>query len=89
MRGDWAAVAAKFGGGIGTPELVERCWSSLGPRGRLVANAVTVEGETALARWQAALGGELVRIAILRAEPIGSMLTWRPLLPVTQWAVTK
>jgi precorrin-6Y C5,15-methyltransferase (decarboxylating) len=50
---------------------------------------VTVEGEAALARWQAALGGELVRIAVSRAEPIGSLLTWRPHLPVTQFSVTK
>jgi precorrin-6B C5,15-methyltransferase / cobalt-precorrin-6B C5,C15-methyltransferase len=78
-----------IGGGIRTPEVVERCWASLAPHGRLVANAVTVEGEAALARWQATLGGELVRIAVSRAEPIGSLMTWRPLLPVTHWAVTK
>jgi len=84
-----APDAIFIGGGIGTPDLVERCWSSLAPNGRLVANAVTVEGEAALARWQAALGGELVRILVSRAVPIGSLLTWRPHLPVTQWAVTK
>jgi precorrin-6Y C5,15-methyltransferase (decarboxylating) len=56
--------------------------------GRLVANAVTVEGEATLARLQAAHGGSLVRIAIARAEPIGAFLTWRPHLPVTQWTVT-
>jgi precorrin-6B C5,15-methyltransferase / cobalt-precorrin-6B C5,C15-methyltransferase len=81
--------AVFIGGGLGTAQLVERCWAALGPDGRLVANAVTVEGEAALARWHATLGGELVRIAVSRAEPLGSMLTWRPHLPVTQWAVTK
>ena len=37
----------------------------------------------------AALGGELTRLSIARAEPIGGMTGWRPALPVTQWAWVK
>ena len=57
--------------------------------GRLVANVVTVEGEATLARLQKELGGTLTRIAVSRAEPVGDLLGWRALMPVTQWAVRK
>jgi precorrin-6Y C5,15-methyltransferase (decarboxylating) len=55
----------------------------------LVANAVTVESEAKLAAWHARLGGELVRLSVSRAEPVGSMLCWRPMMPITQWAIIK
>jgi precorrin-6Y C5,15-methyltransferase (decarboxylating) len=38
---------------------------------------------------RATLGGELTRVAIARAEPMGSMQAWRPALPVTQWVWEK
>ena len=41
------------------------------------------------ARAEAALGGELVRIAISRETAIGSMSGWRPAMPVTQWVWAK
>lgn len=81
--------AVFIGGGVTSDGLVAACWDALARGGRLVANAVTVDGEAALAGWHRRLGGELLRIAIARAEPIGTMLCWRPLLPVTQWAVVK
>jgi precorrin-6B C5,15-methyltransferase / cobalt-precorrin-6B C5,C15-methyltransferase len=81
--------AVFIGGGIVADGLVASCWEALRSGGRLVANAVTVEGEAALAGWHRRLGGELVRIAVSRAEPIGGMLCWRPLLPITQWALVK
>ena len=37
------------------------------PGGRLVANAITVEGESALYHWREETGGALVRIAVSRA----------------------
>jgi precorrin-6Y C5,15-methyltransferase (decarboxylating) len=77
------------GGGIATPGLIERCWTALGQGGRIVANAVTIQGEAALLRSRAAFGGSLGRVAISRAEPIGDQLGWRPLMPVTQWTASK
>ncbi|MGC2411946.1 MAG: cobalamin biosynthesis bifunctional protein CbiET, partial [Stellaceae bacterium] len=59
------------------------------PGGRLVANAVSLEGERALLVWQAQHGGELARIALSHAEPLGGHHVWRPQLPVTQLAATK
>lgn len=81
--------AVFIGGGLTTAGLVERCWQALKPRGRLVANAVTVEGEARLFALRAEFGGELTRIAISRAEPIGPYTGWRPQMPVTQFATTK
>ncbi|HEY9748596.1 MAG TPA: precorrin-6Y C5,15-methyltransferase (decarboxylating) subunit CbiT, partial [Allocoleopsis sp.] len=78
-----------IGGGLTTPDLLTTCWRSLRPGGRLVANAVTVEGEQMLFQWQQELGGELTRLAIQRAEPVGKFLGWKALAPVTQWVVVK
>ena len=81
--------AVFIGGGLTTPGLVERCWQALNPRGRLVANAVTVEGEARLFALRAEIGGELTRIAVSRAEPVGAYTGWRAHMPVTQLAATK
>jgi precorrin-6Y C5,15-methyltransferase (decarboxylating) len=77
------------GGGIGDPDLLPALWARLRPGGRLVANAVSTEGERALLEWQARHGGDLTRIAVSRAEPLGTHQAWRPLLPVTQFAANK
>jgi precorrin-6B C5,15-methyltransferase / cobalt-precorrin-6B C5,C15-methyltransferase len=78
-----------LGGGLSEPSLVERCWQALPPGGRLVANAVTVAGEQTLLAWRAEVGGELVRLMVARAEPVGRFDGWRAAMPVTQLAVTK
>ena len=77
------------GGGVADPKLLPALWRALRPGGRLVANAVSLAGERALLDWQAAHGGELSRIAVSRAEPLGGHQAWRPLLPVTQLAAVK
>jgi precorrin-6Y C5,15-methyltransferase (decarboxylating) len=81
--------AVFVGGGATTPELLETCWSALPAGGRLVANAVTVESEAVLAAWFARVGGDLVRIGVQRAEPVGSYTGWRPAMPVTIFAVVR
>jgi precorrin-6B C5,15-methyltransferase / cobalt-precorrin-6B C5,C15-methyltransferase len=78
-----------IGGGLATAGLMERCWKALSPWGRLVANAVTVEGEARLFALRAEIGGELTRIAISRAERVGAYTGWRAHMPVTQLAATK
>jgi precorrin-6Y C5,15-methyltransferase (decarboxylating) len=81
--------AVFIGGGLTTPALVEACWHALRPGGRLVANAVTLEGEAELTRRRAALGGRLVRLEVAVADPVGGFTGWRPRMPVVQWSVTK
>jgi precorrin-6Y C5,15-methyltransferase (decarboxylating) len=85
-----AAPDAVFIGGGGSdngilPAMVE----ALKPGGRLVANAVTLETEALLLAKHTELGGELIRIAVSRAAPVGSMRGWRPAMPVTQWSWVK
>jgi precorrin-6Y C5,15-methyltransferase (decarboxylating) len=63
--------------------------AGLRSRGRLVVNAVTLQTEALLIARHAALGGELVRIALSRADRIGEETAWRPAPPITQWLWTK
>jgi precorrin-6Y C5,15-methyltransferase (decarboxylating) len=81
--------AVFFGGGLTAEGLVEHCWAALGPGGRLVAHAVTTEGEGRLLALQSQLGGDLTRLSVSRAEPVGGFLGWKPLMPVTQLAVVR
>jgi precorrin-6Y C5,15-methyltransferase (decarboxylating) len=78
-----------IGGGASEPGVLERSIEALPAGGRLVVNAVTLATEALLIARHAELGGELIRIAIARAEPIGTKSGWRPAMPVTQWTWTK
>jgi precorrin-6Y C5,15-methyltransferase (decarboxylating) len=78
-----------IGGGLTSGGVLERCWYSLRPSGRIVANAVTLEGERILMSARERCGGELVRIEISHAEPLGTFEAWRAQLPVLQWSATK
>ncbi|GAB2669612.1 precorrin-6y C5,15-methyltransferase (decarboxylating) subunit CbiE [Kribbella swartbergensis] len=77
------------GGGATAPGMIETCWNALAPGGRLVLNGVTLETETLIARWYGELGGDLIRLDVQRASPVGTMTGWRPAMPVTIWSVTK
>jgi len=81
--------AVFIGGGVTTDGVVAACWDALAAGGRLVANAVTLEGQAALADWRHRLGGTLTRIGVERADALGTFTTWRPALPVVQWSVRR
>jgi precorrin-6Y C5,15-methyltransferase (decarboxylating) len=81
--------AVFVGGGATVPGLVGYCMSALRPGGRLVAHGVTLETETLLARLYEMHGGELTRISVEHAEPLGSFSGWTPARAVTQWAYAK
>ncbi|GAB4225150.1 MAG: bifunctional cobalt-precorrin-7 (C(5))-methyltransferase/cobalt-precorrin-6B (C(15))-methyltransferase [Kiloniellaceae bacterium] len=89
LAGLEAPDAVFVGGGVSNPAVLETCWQALKPGGRLVANAVTLEGEAALLAWQKQHGGALTRFAISRAEPVGPFQGWRPMMPVTQYQRSK
>lgn len=78
-----------IGGGLTSDETFEVCWCALRDGGRLVANAVTVESEAKLFELYEKHGGELSRIAVQQAEPVGRFKGWKPFMPVTQWMVVK
>ncbi|GAA0917267.1 precorrin-6y C5,15-methyltransferase (decarboxylating) subunit CbiE [Nonomuraea longicatena] len=84
-----APDAVFVGGGATVPGLLETCWTALRPGGRLVANAVTLESEALVGQWYAKLGGDLVRLSVQRAAPVGGFTGWRAAMPVTVWAVRK
>lgn len=84
-----APDAVFVGGGASAPGVIEACWTALRPGGRLVANTVTLESEAVLLAKRAELGGEMVRLSVERAEPVGPYHGWRPLMPVTQWRIAK
>ena len=89
LEGLPAPDAVFVGGGLTTPGLLDACWAALPDGGRLVANAVTVESEAVLAAWFARVGGELVRLAVQRGEPVGGFTGWKPAMPVTIWSVRR
>ncbi|OYX13628.1 MAG: cobalamin biosynthesis bifunctional protein CbiET [Rhizobiales bacterium 32-66-8] len=77
------------GGGGRAGDLMDAAQTALKPGGRLVVNAVTLETEADLLARHARLGGDLVRIALARAEPVGGLTGWRPAMPITQWRWVK
>ncbi|MFD2250523.1 precorrin-6Y C5,15-methyltransferase (decarboxylating) [Pseudochelatococcus lubricantis] len=81
---------AVFIGGGGTDAgVVPGAIEALPHGGRMVANAVTLAMETLLLDLHRRHGGELTRIALARAAPLGGMTGWRPAMPVTQWRWVK
>jgi precorrin-6B C5,15-methyltransferase / cobalt-precorrin-6B C5,C15-methyltransferase len=78
-----------IGGGASDSGLLEAATRALHSGGRLVVNAVTLETEALLIARHTALGGELIRIAVSRAAPVGEKIGWRPAMPVTQWIWAK
>ncbi|WP_307849446.1 precorrin-6y C5,15-methyltransferase (decarboxylating) subunit CbiE [Qaidamihabitans albus] len=81
--------AVFVGGGVSTEGVLDACWAALGPGGRLVANGVTLEAERALTRAYTEHGGELTRIAVEHAAPLGGFTGWTPARTVTQWSRSK
>jgi precorrin-6Y C5,15-methyltransferase (decarboxylating) len=77
------------GGGASDAGVLDAVLAALRDGGRLVVNAATLQTEALLLARYSDLGGELIRIAIARAEPVGGMTAFRPALPVTQWRWVK
>lgn len=90
-----APDAVFIGGGLSSGNLLQTCWTALKPGGRLVANAVTLEGEQKLLQWQnenagkSGASGDLTRLSISRAEKIGKFQGWKEMRSVIQLAVIK
>ena len=78
-----------IGGGVTREGVLDTCWAKLKPGGRLIANAVTLQSEMTLMAWREQHGGELTRIHIAQAQPLGDFDTWRQALPITLLDVTK
>lgn len=79
--------AVFVGGGATRPGVLDACLAALVPGGRLVVHGVTVETEVLLARCHAEHGGELIRLAVETATPLGGFSGFTPARAVTQWAL--
>jgi len=84
-----APNAVFVGGGARDPALIGATWRALAPGGRLVANAVTLETETALYAARETYGGSLTRLSVERLDKVGRLHAFRPAMSVVQWAATK
>ncbi|WP_427385106.1 precorrin-6y C5,15-methyltransferase (decarboxylating) subunit CbiE [Janibacter sp. G56] len=80
---------AVFVGGGASEPVLEAAWSALPPGGRLVAHAVTLGGEATLLATHGCTGGDLTRLTVERAAPLGRHLSWTPARAVVQLAVIK
>ncbi|KXP14987.1 precorrin-6y C5,15-methyltransferase (decarboxylating) subunit CbiE [Tsukamurella pseudospumae] len=94
--GDTAELTAEMpvpdaifiGGGL-TENLAAACVGVLPPGGRLVANTVTVEGQSLVALLRNRFGGELRSYAVSDLAALGAGTAWQPRRPIVQWAYVK
>ncbi|HMR50173.1 MAG TPA: precorrin-6Y C5,15-methyltransferase (decarboxylating) subunit CbiT [Arachnia sp.] len=84
--GSLPAPDAVFVGGGGTVEVLEAAMSALRPGGRIVVHGVTVEAELLCVEAQRRWGGQLVRMQVETAEPLGRLTGWKPARTVIQWS---
>lgn len=77
--------AVFLGGGL-SEATFDAAWAALRPGGRLVANAVTLEAQGLILSLYARHRGDLTKIAVSRAEPVGRLTGWRPAMEVMQWS---
>jgi precorrin-6Y C5,15-methyltransferase (decarboxylating) len=80
--------AVFVGGGLDAP-MFAAVWSRLASGARIVAHAVTLETEALIAELHGRHGGDLMRIEIARAAPLGSFRSWEASRPIVQWQAVK
>ena len=76
------------GGGLDAV-MFEAIWQLVPVGTRIVAHSVTLETEALLADLQRKHGGDLMRIEISHAAPLGGFRSWEASRPVVQWSVVK
>ena len=80
--------AVFLGGGL-SDGVFDAAFEALKPGGRLVAHAVTLESEAILIGLHAEHGGELMRVAVETAAPVGPYRGFKPAMTVVHWHLTK
>jgi precorrin-6Y C5,15-methyltransferase (decarboxylating) len=64
-------------------------WSLMRDETRIVAHAVTLETEALLGALHQQHGGDLLRIELSQAAPLGRYRSWEASRPVVQWSAVK
>jgi len=77
--------AVFFGGGLDRT-MFDAVHALVPKATRLVAHAVTLETEAVLVELQRRHGGDLMRIEIAHAAPLGAFRSWEATRPVVQWS---
>ncbi|WP_027521097.1 bifunctional cobalt-precorrin-7 (C(5))-methyltransferase/cobalt-precorrin-6B (C(15))-methyltransferase [Bradyrhizobium sp. Ec3.3] len=80
--------AVFIGGGLDAA-MFDAVWSQIAQGTRLVAHAVTLETETLLVELNQRHGGELMRVEIAHAGPLGRYRSWDAARPIVQWSVAR
>ncbi|MBR0823924.1 precorrin-6y C5,15-methyltransferase (decarboxylating) subunit CbiE [Bradyrhizobium manausense] len=88
LAGLAAPDAVFIGGGLDVT-LFDVVWSRSATGARLVAHSVTLETETLLTDLHRRHGGELMRVDIAHAAPLGRYRSWEAVRPVVQWSVVR
>ncbi|WP_334538593.1 precorrin-6y C5,15-methyltransferase (decarboxylating) subunit CbiE [Bradyrhizobium sp. AZCC 2230] len=83
-----APDAVFIGGGLDVA-MFDAIWSQLSPGARLVAHSVTLETEALLGELHQQHGGELMRVEIAHAAPLGRYRSWEAARPVVQWSTVR
>jgi precorrin-6Y C5,15-methyltransferase (decarboxylating) len=83
------APDAVFIGGSFGRAMFDAVWSRLAPGARLVAHSVTLETEALLGELHEQHSGELMRVEIAHAAPLGRYRSWEAARPVVQWSAVR
>jgi precorrin-6Y C5,15-methyltransferase (decarboxylating) len=83
-----APDAVFIGGGLDIA-MFDAIWSRIAPGARIVAHAVTLETEALLGELHQRHGGELMRVEIAYAAPLGRYRSWEAARPVVQWSAVR
>lgn len=78
--------AVFVGGGVSN-ELLRVLWRRLKPGTRIVINAVTLESEILLVKWQEKKGGRIVKLDVSEVTSLGERRGWKASYPIVQWQV--
>lgn len=88
LAGLEAPDAVFLGGGL-DDALFDAIWSRIPVGTRLVAHGVTLETEALLMELHQRYGGELMRVDIAHAAPLGRYRSWQASRPIIQWSAIR
>lgn len=80
--------AVFIGGGLDRA-MFDAVWARLSPGARFVAHSVTLETEALLGELHQSHGGELMRVDIAHAAPLGRYRSWEATRAVVQWSAVR